>query len=438
MIPALVNYFDIKRRFDPDFLRQEIEESITLRGVNTWLLICSAMLASIGLDVNSTAVIIGAMLVSPLMSPILGIGLGVGTLDRELIFRSLSSLSLKVISAYAAASIYFALSPFDALTPEMEARTAPTVLDVMIAFFGGVAGIVSLSQNKVSNAIPGVAIATALMPPLCTSAYGFVHQDYRVMGGAFYLFFINAVFISFATLLIVRYFNMPAKKHLGVRQRNKAILTVALFLLVTVLPGFWFLYQTLLTRRTEQQIQRFISTRIERQDVEVLANKIITDPRTGTRTIKLFLYSKNNVRDSIPRWIADFNALNLSAYRLQITRTNISKAELEPAGRSADRLAELEKASRSVRWFDYQPTSADAAEKNSPLRLKAELKTIFPELRDFRFGTLITVSDSSNATDTLVVCQARKTGNWLPKDSQRLHAFLKNRLEADSITVRVE
>jgi uncharacterized hydrophobic protein (TIGR00271 family) len=149
MIPALINFFDIKRRFDPDFLRQEIEESIALRGVNTWLLICSAMLAAIGLDVNSTAVIIGAMLVSPLMSPILGIGLGVGTLDRDLIIRSLSSLSLKVISAYAAASIYFALSPFDAITPEMEARTAPTVLDVMIAFFGGVAGIVSLSQNKV-------------------------------------------------------------------------------------------------------------------------------------------------------------------------------------------------------------------------------------------------------------------------------------------------
>jgi hypothetical protein len=231
---------------------------------------------------------------------------------------------------------------------------------------------------------------------------------------------------------------MPAKKHLGIRQRNKAILTVALFLVVTVLPGFWFLYQTLLTRRTEQEIQKFIASRIERQDVEILANKTITDPRNGTRTIKLFLYSKNNVRDSIPRWIADFNALNLSEYRLQITRTNISKAELEPTGNSSDRFAKLEKASRSVRWFDYQPVNADLAEKNSPVNLKKELKTIFPELRDFRFGTFISVSDSTNATDTLVVCQARKTGIWLPKDSQRLHAFLKNRLEADSISVRVE
>jgi len=240
MLPALLNFFDIKRRFDHAFLRQEIEDSIALRGVNTWLLICSAMLAAIGLDINSTAVIIGAMLVSPLMSPILGIGFGVAVLDRDMISRSLSSLALKVISAYVAASIYFVLSPFDALTPEMEARTAPTILDVMIAFFGGIAGIVSLSQNKVSNAIPGVAIATALMPPLCTSAYGLVHQDYRVMGGAFYLFFINTVFISFATLLIVRYFGIPVKKHLGKSQRNKAILTVAFFLIVTVLPGFGF------------------------------------------------------------------------------------------------------------------------------------------------------------------------------------------------------
>lgn len=436
MISALLNFFDIKRRFDPAFLRQEIEDSIALRGVNTWLLICSAMLAAIGLDVNSTAVIIGAMLVSPLMSPILGIGFGVAVLDRDMISRSLSSLALKVISAYAAASIYFALSPFDALTPEMEARTAPTILDVMIAFFGGIAGIVSLSQNKASNAIPGVAIATALMPPLCTSAYGFVHQDYRVMGGAFYLFFINAVFISFATLLIVRYFGIPVKKHLGKSQRNKAFLTVAFFLIVTVLPGFWFLYQTLLTRRTEQQIKKFITTRIERQEVEVLTNKIIADPHSGTKTIKLFLFSKNNIHDSIPRWVADFNTLQLGDYRLQITRTNISKAELLPA--HADRLAELEQASRSITWFDYQPVSADNAEKNSPVSLKKELKTIFPELRDFRFGTLISVSDSSNATDTLVLCQARKTGIWLPKDSQRLHAFLKNRLEADSIAVQVE
>ena len=185
-----------------------------------WLLVGAAALASIGLDTNSTAVIIGAMLISPLMSPILGIGLSVGIHDKQLLVRSSRNLAIAVVLSLAASFIYFSISPFANPTAEIEARTYPTLLDVMVALFGGVAGIISSSRSGPSNALPGVAIATALMPPLCTAGYGIATQQWNYFGGAFYLFFINAVFISLATFLIVKYLQFPEKVYRTEKQQS--------------------------------------------------------------------------------------------------------------------------------------------------------------------------------------------------------------------------
>lgn len=171
-----MNFFqkiiDIRSTSDPQKATETISESVSIRGYNMWLLFCSAALASIGLDTNSSAVIIGAMLISPLMSPILGIGLSFGIHDRSLLVRSLRNLAAAIILSLIASVLYFSISPFASPTTEIEARTHPTLLDVMVALFGGLAGIVSASRAGISNAIPGVAIATALMPPLCTAGYG--------------------------------------------------------------------------------------------------------------------------------------------------------------------------------------------------------------------------------------------------------------------------
>ena len=198
-----------------------IRDGIYLKGSNIWLLISAIAIASIGLDVSSPALLIGAMLISPLMSPILGIGLSIGINDRKTLFGSLKSFGTAVLVSLTTSVIYFSLSPIGTATPEMLSRTSPTVLDVMVAFFGGIAGIVAGSRKDKSAAIPGVAIATALLPPLCVAGFGIAHGDLKIFLGSFYLFFLNSVFISLATYVIVRLLKFPYKEHLSHADKKK-------------------------------------------------------------------------------------------------------------------------------------------------------------------------------------------------------------------------
>ena len=173
---------------------EHIKKDINIRGSNIWILVCSTMLASIGLDLNSAAVIIGAMLISPLMSPILGIGLAVGINDRDTLIESLKNFGLAIAVSLLTSVFYFLITPLGEPTSEIIARTQPTLLDVFVAIFGGIAGIVAGSRKEKTSAIPGVAIATALMPPICVAGFGIATGHWNYFAGAFYLFFINAVF----------------------------------------------------------------------------------------------------------------------------------------------------------------------------------------------------------------------------------------------------
>jgi uncharacterized hydrophobic protein (TIGR00271 family) len=163
---------DLRATSDFEKAKSTVSEGVSLRGYNLWILVCAALLASLGLDTNSTAVIIGAMLISPLMSPILGVGMAVAIHEKELLIRSLRNLAMAVAISLFASTLYFILTPLGEVTPELQARTFPTLLDVLVALFGGIAGIISISRRDQTNAIPGVAIATALMPPLCTAGFG--------------------------------------------------------------------------------------------------------------------------------------------------------------------------------------------------------------------------------------------------------------------------
>ncbi|MCB0614144.1 MAG: DUF389 domain-containing protein, partial [Phaeodactylibacter sp.] len=175
---------------------EDIKKGVVFRGANLWILMFAIMVASVGLNVNSPAVIIGAMLISPLMGPIMGIGLGVGINDLELIVKAMRNLAIAVVISVLTSAAYFWISPLNDAQSELLARTSPTLWDVLIALFGGLAGIVAGSRKEKSNAIPGVAIATALMPPLCTAGFGLATAQWSYFFGAFYLFFINSVFIS--------------------------------------------------------------------------------------------------------------------------------------------------------------------------------------------------------------------------------------------------
>ena len=215
-----------------------ISKSVEFRGMKMWILVFAIIVASVGLNVNSTAVIIGAMLISPLMGPINGIGLSVGIMDEHLLQKSVKNLGIMVLVSLLASFLYFLVSPLGDAQSELLARTRPTIFDVFIAFFGGLSGIVATSRKSQSiTVISGVAIATALMPPLCTAGYGLATAQFKYFFGAFYLFFLNSFFIALATFVMVRFLNFPQTQYVepGRNRAVKRIITI--FTIIVLVPS---------------------------------------------------------------------------------------------------------------------------------------------------------------------------------------------------------
>ncbi|MCR4826632.1 MAG: DUF389 domain-containing protein [Bacteroidales bacterium] len=231
-------FTQLKEDTDYEATVKYISSSVEFRGVNLWVLAFAIIVASVGLNVNSTAVIIGAMLISPIMGPILGVGLSIGTLDEELLRRSLRNFLIMVAISLVTSTLYFLISPLSEAQSELLARTRPTIFDVIIAFFGGLAGIVATSRKiQPFTVISGVAIATALMPPLCTAGYGLATWQMRYFGGAAYLFFINSFFIALATFIMVRFLGFPQKRYLN-QTRLKAVKRMTyLFAILVMIPS---------------------------------------------------------------------------------------------------------------------------------------------------------------------------------------------------------
>jgi len=346
---------------------RDIDANIEIKGYNIWILVCSALLASIGLDTNSTAVIIGAMLISPLMSPILGVGLGFGINNRQMLERSVRNLAIATFASLLASWVYFKLTPLGEITPEISGRTEPTVLDVLVAFFGGVAGIVSGSRKEKTNAIPGVAIATALMPPLCSAGYGLAKMEWSVFLGAFYLFFINAVFISLSTYLIVRYLKFneiikaerkarvkvlteKAETKKGLTMDEQAELTqvkfeqaqelkehqkrifaklIPSFLVVVVLPSFYFLWSFIQEQRTKNRIEEVVNEQLQRKSgFDIIRSEVIE--KSDKKEIKVYISAKKDITpDEKQNLNNELNKNGLGDYMLNISRINITKDEID-------------------------------------------------------------------------------------------------------------
>lgn len=248
-----------------------IREGAALTPESVWLVVASAMLASIGLDTDSVAVIIGAMLISPLMSPILGVGFGIATHDRPLLTLSLRELGLATLLSIAISTLYFLVSPLGEPTGQETARITPTLLDVGIALFGGVAGIVAGSRKHPGIAIPGVAIATALMPPLCTAGFGLATLRPAYFFGAFYLFFINAVFIALATYAVTVALRFPHARvpdEVAARRAQRLVWAISV---VTLLPSLVILLQVVSEARLRREAERFVSGEVRSGSVEVLS-----------------------------------------------------------------------------------------------------------------------------------------------------------------------
>lgn len=228
---------------DDDVIDSSLRSGIELRGATPWILMFAILVASIGLNINSPAVIIGAMLISPLMGPIVGIGYGIGIYDFALIRRSLANLGIAAVISLATSTLYFLVTPLDEAQSELLARTTPTLWDVLIALAGGLAGIIGMTRREKSNVIPGVAIATALMPPLCTAGYGLANGDWAVFGGAFYLFSINCVFIAVSTVIVIEYLRLPHRKFVDQAVERRVKRTLLTVVLLTALPSIYLAIQ---------------------------------------------------------------------------------------------------------------------------------------------------------------------------------------------------
>ena len=277
---AIVNISD---HIDIESTTENIKKSIVFRGINVWILAFAVIVASVGLNVNSIPVIIGAMLISPLMGPIMGTGLAVGINDTQLLKRSLKNFAVMVVISIAASTTYFLISPLALAEPtELLARTRPTIYDVFIAFFGGMAGIIESARKDKGTVFAGVAIATALMPPLCTAGYGIANGSFSYFGGAMYLFIINSLFIALSTFIIIRYLKFPFVHFADPAKERRVRRSISLFALVIIIPSIYSGFVVIRENNFNQSVKRFLSENKNLENGYIYDHKIDHSKKTST------------------------------------------------------------------------------------------------------------------------------------------------------------
>lgn len=419
-----------------------------MRGANTWILFSAAMLASIGLDVNSSAVIIGAMLISPLMSPIIGIGLGIGISDRDLLLKALTNFGLAVFVSLFSSTLYFTLTPLGQPTTEMLARTTPTLLDVGVAIFGGVAGIVANSRREMSNAIPGVAIATALMPPLCTAGYGIANLNANFFFGAFYLFFINAVFISLSTYIIVRLLQFPYIKFLDDKNRRKIQRWIGILAFLVMIPSAYIFYNVVVEARMKRNIKQFVEVEINNEKYEALEWNVLEGDTIDV--LKLFVIGEPIPQEKFNEIKAKMKDYKLGKMGLRAVQMNVPESERdrlkqEVAGEIASNIMQNMQVAEDVKKeSDIKIDSLESVitrlkvDESVGNSIEQEISVLFPEILDVDFGTR-TRLDTNNNMEVIPIAildMDRKYGSYKrQKAIDKFEEFLKIRLEKDTLII---
>lgn len=269
---------------------ENVFNNISFRGSNLWILACAIIIASVGLNVNSTAVIIGAMLISPLMGPIVGAGFALGTYDFPLLKKSMKNLVIATGVSLLVSALYFYFSPFKDVQSEILARTSPNIYDVLIAFFGGLVGVIAVTRVEKGNPIPGVAIATALMPPLCTAGYGIATFNFPYFAGAFYLYTINCFFICIATFFMVKYLKYPAASFKSIRYSRQIRIGITSLIFIMIIPSFYLAYTLWNEKKYTKTVEQFINTEFVSNGNMVIYKKI--DYKSDPKTVELALLNR--------------------------------------------------------------------------------------------------------------------------------------------------
>ncbi|MBR1877653.1 MAG: TIGR00341 family protein [Paludibacteraceae bacterium] len=413
-----------------------IRSNIGFRGPNVYILFVAIIIASVGLNVNSIPVIIGAMLISPLMSPIIGFGLGLGTNDTKLLLESLKNLGIMFVISLVASTLYFLLTPLDSDNPtELLARTNPSVYDVLVAFFGGIAGILELSRKEKGTVLSGVAIATALMPPLCTVGYGIANWNWQYAGGALYLFFINCVFIALATYLAVKYLGFPVVKGDGHRSR-RLVITYGLLIVGIIVPSCFSAYNIARENSFSKEARYLV------RDMRSLGGTYIydysTDTNQKTYTLTLRLAGESLSSDWRAKLYTEADKHGISAAQIIVQEdATIEVRRLNETEVMRDWLASTEEQLRvrddSIRSLQSQVDTYAARELPSA-QLAAELRSQWPSVHAVTLARGNTVQADEETEETVVVV-LRGDGQLTADELQRMENWLAIRLQTPTVQV---
>lgn len=440
----VIAYFKGYFNLAPQLLPQQqgeaaIRDGVSFRGVNIVILIFAILIASLGLNTNSTAVIIGAMLISPLMGPIIGIGLGVGVCDFHLIKTALRNLIMAAGFSVVASTCYFLISPVSEGHSELLARTSPTIYDVLIGFVGGFAGILAIGSTSKGNVIPGVAIATALMPPLCTAGYGLATLQFNYFFGASYLFIINSIYIAFATFLgvkLLRYKTADTVDNNRAKRVRRIVYTLAI---LTMLPSIWLTWRMLDQTKFTMLASKFVAAECVFPDTQVLSEK--ASSVKGEKTITITLIGRPLPLDSLRLALSSrLNAYGLSDTRLILLQGgNIVKQNNDQAAGIKD-FYELAQStiSNQQRQLDSLHLVLDRIKATDDLGAEVvpEMKVIFPQVAGISVSRNIFASvEDSARTDTVNLALIRFTSPMNESQTRKLREYLEARLKLKNIRI---
>ncbi|WP_400261522.1 DUF389 domain-containing protein [Sphingobacterium sp. SG20118] len=406
---------------------ENVVNNISFRGANLWILACAIVIASVGLNVNSTAVIIGAMLISPLMSPIVGAGFALGVYDFPLLKKSLKNLLIATFVSLLVSFLYFTLSPFKDAQSELLARTSPNIYDVLIAFFGGLVGVIAITRVEKGNPIPGVAIATALMPPLCTAGYGLAIGNFSYFAGALYLYTINCFFICLSTFIIVKYLNYPKVNFVDSNREKKITRVITLIILVLIVPSVYFAYTLLQQKQFAQKVSNFIQNSFIDKGYTVVFER--TNYNTNPKKLELAFLIKKFSKEEVEGLKEQLKDYGITNTELIIRQDNNDL--------KADILNEINKKEQNLSDKDLRIKQLNAElnkyQINTP-NLQQNIQVLFPQIMSYSIGiqNKIISQDSVNNTISLIYQADKKLS---PEESLKLENWMKIQFPEREVTI---
>ncbi len=440
-----VELLDIREETDREATIEGVKKDISFKGHNAWILIFSVFVASIGLNVSSTAVVIGAMLISPLMGPIVGLGLSVAINDVDTLKRSLINLGVMITLSVITAYLYFSISPLTKETPELLARTYPTILDVLIAIFGGLALIVAKTKKgTMASVIFGVAIATALMPPLCTVGYGLAIGNFNYAGGAMYLFTINSVFIALTTFLIAKLLRFPMVRYANSKRRKRIAQIATTLAIIVMIPSVILFLNLLKIQVFENKAKTFVENNIKYDGAVILKS----NQDFEKNKIDVYLIGRLVPESTINRWKEELKVSdNLNESTLQIYQAADQSGDLaqELSGKLKfdilDKLYEkneqlLKDKDARIKFLEDEITNTKVKEIRFH-EIGNEVKMNYEEIEKLSYFNKITTDFKT--TDTIPVVSITWKKNYPKKerknDKLKLEKWLRYKLKLDTIQI---